>query len=285
MRKLFVKIVAAAVLAVSSGMAANAQKTVAMPFSAIPVNAADAAKAGIGFTENPFITGRTLDVSAGYMSYSPSYIPSSYLNLDAEYCLKGRLSFTLTGVYGMNPQQMLVGVGAGYRFLDFLSAKVNLKYLSDNPVTEVSYGAFGADIAVTGLFEISSASRIAAELGAYSLGTKITSASGMKFSLPSYARISGAYIHDIDQKNSFSILAQADYYLHNAFGAAIAAEADIADLISVRAGYNLGAENVLPSFASAGIGVHFIGIRIDAAYLFANEVIGNTLALSLGYSF
>ena len=56
-------------------------------------------------------------------------------------------------------------------------------------------------------------------------------------------------------------------------------------MISVRAGYRYGAEHVIPSFASVGVGAKFAGIKIDAAYLFANEVIGNTTAVSLGYCF
>ena len=59
----------------------------------------------------------------------------------------------------------------------------------------------------------------------------------------------------------------------------------IADIVSVRAGYNVGAKHVMPSFASVGAGVHFAGIKIDAAYLIGASPIANTLAVSLGYSF
>lgn len=275
---------------------------VVMPFSVLPVNAAHSSKAGIGFTENTFVTGNTLDISAGYMSYSPLYIPSTYINVDAEYCLNEKISFSLEGVYGMGqaydtynsggfktgrykPTQILAGVGAGYHFLDFLSAKINLKYMTDSPAPETSFGAFSTDVAVIGILPVSVKGKVAAELGIYSLGTKVTSASGVKFSIPASVRISGGYIHDINEENSIRMLAQADYYLHNAFGLAVAAEALIADLILVRAGYNTGAEYVLPSYVSVGAGIKIAGIKLNAAYLLGNKAIGNTFGVSVGYSF
>lgn len=302
MKKTFIILCMAAALAISSSMAANAQETVAMPFSAIPVSASYAAKAGIGFTENTLLTGKTLDVSAGYMTYSPSYNPSTFMNIDAEYCLNQKIAISLEGVYGMGkaydlynpsglksgthkPSQMLISVGAGYRILDFLSARVNLKYMTDKPAPEASYGAFGADIAVDGMFQISENGKAVAEFGVFSLGSKVTSASGVKFGIPSSVRLAGGYLHDFNEKNSISVLAQADYYLHKAFSAAVAAEAMFADIASVRVGYNLGAKHVMPSFASVGAGVHFKGVKIDVAYLLGNSPIANTLAVSLGYCF
>lgn len=273
-----------------------------MPFAAIPVNAEAVSKAGISLTDNILFQGSTLDASAGYISWSPSYLPVGYMNIDADYSLNGKISFSLDGIYGMGqeydvynsggfktgtykPVQMLIGLGAGYRFMDCLSAQVRLKYMSDSPAPEASYGAFGADVTVNGFFEVSPHGHIAAEVGGHSIGTKVTSASGAKFPLPSSLRAAGAYSHDFNPKNSLSILVQADWYLHNAFGAALAAEAEFAGLVSVSAGYCLGAKHVLPSFASAGIGFHFAGFNIDAAYIFGNEAARNSLALSLGYSF
>lgn len=302
MKKTFIISFLVAMLALSSSMAANAQETVAMPFSAIPVDASYAAKAGIGFTENTLLTGKTLDVSAGYMSYSPSYNPSSFMNIDAEYCINEKIAVSLDGVYGMGksydlynpsglksgthkPSQMLIGIGAGYKILDFLSARVNLKYMTDKPAPGVSYGAFGADLAVDGMFQVSENGKAVAEFGVFSLGSKIVSASGAKFGIPSSVRLAGGYLHDFNEKNSISVLAQADYYLHKAFGAAVAAEAMFADIASVRVGYNLGAKHVMPSFASVGAGVHFKGAKIDVAYLLGNSPIANTFAVSLGYCF
>lgn len=264
-----------------------AQNTVAMPFAVKPADASSAGKAGISFTDMPLLFGRTLDISAGYMLWSPTYVPVSNVNISATYCLAGKISFSIDGMYGIGNDygQMNIGLGAGYRMTDFLAARINLRYLSENLTPEVSYGALGADVAVDCLLPITDNGKIAAELGVFSVGSKVTSASGIKYSLPSSAKIGAGYIHDIDDRNSIKVLAEADYYFHNAIGAALGAEAKIADMISVRAGYRYGAEYVIPSFASVGVGAKFAGIKIDAAYLFANEVIGNTTAVSLGYCF
>ena len=264
-----------------------AQNTVAMPFAAKPADASSAGKAGISFTDTPLLYGRTLDISAGYMLWSPTYDPVNNINISATYCLAEKISFSIDGMYGTGNDygQVEIGLGAGYRMTDFLAARIHIKYLSENLTPKVSYGAFGADLAVDCLLPISDNGKIAADLGIFSIGSKVTSASGIKYSLPSSARIGAGYIHDIDKKNSFTILTEADYYFHNAIGAALGAEAKIVDMIYVRAGYRYGAEHVIPSFASAGVGVKFAGIKIDAAYLFANEVIGNTIAVSIGYSF
>ena len=302
MKQIIFKIFITVALASSVMISAVAQETTAMPFAALPVNAETASKAGISLTDNILFHGSTLDASAGYMSWSPSYLPVGYMNINADYCLNGKISFSLDGIYGMGqeydvynsggfktgtykPVQMLIGLGAGYRFMDCLSAQVRLKYMSDSPAPETSYGAYGADVTVSGFFEVSPHDHIAAEVGGHSIGTKVTSASGAKFPLPSSLRIAGAYIHDFNQKNSLSVLAQADWYLHNAFGAALAAEAEIAGILSVSAGYCLGVKHVLPSFASTGIGLHFAGININATCLFGNETTRNSLALSLGYRF
>lgn len=302
MKKIIFKTFITVALASSAMISAVAQETTAMQFAAIPVNAEAASKAGTSLTDNILFQDSTLDVSTGYTSWSPSYLPVGYMNIDADYCLNGKISFSLDGIYGMGqeydvynsggfktgtymPAQMLIGLGAGYRFMDCLSTQVRLKYMSDSPAPEASYGAFGADVTVSGFFEVSPHDHIATEVGGHSIGTKVTSASGAKFPLPSSLRVAGAYIHDFNQKNSLSVLAQADWYLHNAFVAALAAEAEIAGLVSVNAGYCLGVKHILPSFASAGIGFHFAGFNINATCLFGAEAIRNSLALSLGYSF
>ena len=81
--------------------------------------------------------------------------------------------------------------------------------------------------------------------------------------------------------------ADADYYLAGAFAAAVGASYTYDDMISVRAGYRAGAESVIPSFMSLGAGVEFAGVKLDLAYLLGvgDSYLGNTLAISVGYSF
>ena len=77
----------------------------------------------------------------------------------------------------------------------------------------------------------------------------------------------------------------AEYAFYGAFSAAFGAEYGFNDMIFARAGYRYGGNSVLPSFASVGAGVKVAGIKMNVAYLLANDLIGNTLSISLGYSF
>ena len=300
MKRISVKKVLVALLLAVCCFSLKAQETVAMQFTAVPVNASYAGKAGIDFMDNPLFNADEMSVSLGGMIGSPALSKTTYMDIDADYCLSENLAVSLTGIYGIGeeydiynvggyktgtyrPGQMLIGIGAGYRFMEILAARINLKYMSENLAPEATYGAFGADVALTCSVPVSDNGNLTGELGVFSVGTKVTSASGQKFSIPSSAGLGAGYTQKFNSKTEASVMAQADYYFHNAVGAAIAAEAMFADIISISAGYRLGAKYVTPSYASAGIGVHFSGIRINAAYLLGN--ISNTLALSVGYRF
>ena len=82
----------------------------------------------------------------------------------------------------------------------------------------------------------------------------------------------------------------ADYYFALGFAAALGVEYSYADMAFVRAGYNMGGEAVLPSFASIGAGVKFAGVELNLAYLLGFSTLHsvaakNTLSIGLGYSF
>ena len=58
-------------------------------------------------------------------------------------------------------------------------------------------------------------------------------------------------------------------------------------MVAVRAGYRYGGKSVIPSFTSVGIGLKFVGITLDVAYLMADKTspMRNTLEFGLGYRF
>ena len=80
-------------------------------------------------------------------------------------------------------------------------------------------------------------------------------------------------------------MVDADYFFKGGLAASFGATYAFDDMVFVRAGYRYGGQTVVPSFASIGAGVKFIGIKLDLAYLIASEALGNTLALSLGHTF
>ena len=279
----------------------KAQETVAMTFTEKSFNASDAGKAGLSFCNNLMENNDTLNVSIGYLMWSPSYDPINSFNLNADYRIGKKIFVSLEGMYGLGrefdiynsggfkdgtykPGQMLFGLGAEYRILDILTVKAKLKYMSENLAPEATYGAFGADMAATAIIPVSDNGKIIAQAGVFSIGTKVVSLSRDKYGLPSSVKIGVGYIHDLNKKNSISILAEEAYYFNNALGTAIGAEAKIADLVYFRAGYRLGAKYILPSFASIGAGIKFAGFSINATYLIASNAATNTVVLSIGYS-
>ncbi len=60
----------------------------------------------------------------------------------------------------------------------------------------------------------------------------------------------------------------------------------VSGIAFLRVGYHYSTQDKgLPSFASAGLGLKFAGVELNAAYLFASEALGNTMTFGLGYSF
>lgn len=58
------------------------------------------------------------------------------------------------------------------------------------------------------------------------------------------------------------------------------------DMVSVRTGYHFGTDkSPLPSYLSVGLGVKFFGVHLDFAYHLANELLGGSFKIGLGYSF
>jgi opacity protein-like surface antigen len=103
--------------------------------------------------------------------------------------------------------------------------------------------------------------------------------------IPTACVLGFGYEAEIAENNSLTVQADVDYYFEGGPAASFGAEYDFKDMVFIRAGYRYGGNSILPSFASVGVGAKFAGIKIDAAYLFANEVIGNTTAISVGYCF
>ena len=95
----------------------------------------------------------------------------------------------------------------------------------------------------------------------------------------SYRRVFGG-VHSLEG------VLDADWYFSGAMSAGAGAEYGYADIVFLRAGYHYGADDcVLPSFASLGVGVQYLGARIDFSYLTGNDYLGGTFTIGLGYSF
>ena len=238
-----------------------------------------------------------MDVAVGYSAWAPSGVSTNVISAAGSYNMNDKLGITAGFMYGMNPaydiidaagaskgkfspSDMQLNAGVSYRFIPCLSAGINLGYASSNLAEDASYGSFVADV-----FLMAEFGNFKAAAGVSDIGTGITSVSGSKYMIPTACVLGFGYEAEIAENNSLTVQADVDYYFEGGPAASFGAEYDFMDMVFARAGYRYGGNSILPSFASVGVGAKFAGIKIDAAYLFANEVIGNTTAVSLGYCF
>jgi len=296
--------------ALSSGIAFADGGKDALPFVRIPRNAVTLGMAGAGTSSSqsiawssfsnsaviPFFAGKG-DIGASYGLWAPKTNKTSDINLGGAYKISDKFGISIGGAYQMGqeyeqlsssgvpsgtfrPTEMLVNVGAGFLLTDNLSAGVNLRYASQK-ISSSTLNGFGVDAHV--LYHIGSAN---ISLGVNNAGPKVSSTSGDKFFPASSANLSGSYDYEIDGQNSILGALDLDYFFSGNFTAALGAQYAYKDRVFVRAGFHYGAEEaIIPTFASLGAGFKYEGFKIDLSFLLANENIGNTLSIGLGYCF
>ena len=317
MRKIESRLMLLAVCLLTFGAGASAQTSnefsgsLALPSLGI---CRDAAAAGMGFAGRASTSATTYsafsnsamipfadrDLSAGlsFQGWAPGGEKSTNIALGSAFTLGDRFAISVGAalqngaeyeIYDQTgtlrgtdrTRDMIFGLGFGYRFLDNLSAGVNLKYAGQTLAEDASLSAFAADV-----FLAYCSGGLSVTAGVSSVGTSVSSASGDSFSIPSSAAVGLGYDLDFAGKHGVNFLLDADYYFNGGIAAALGAEYSFNDMIFARAGYHYGTSKaILPSFVTVGLGARFVGIDINFAYLTGNDLIGNTLTVGLGYSF
>lgn len=235
----------------------------------------------------------TLDANVFYGMWAPQTADNTIIGAAASYRLNDRLAFSLEGrslkdkpYTIMNskglaegeftPSDMIIGLGASYGINDQLSVGLKAKMLSSSIAPDIQGSAMCVDLRAgyaTDLF--------AAGLSLKNIGSKIDYGAG-GYSLPASVALDGT----VSPVSGLTVALDADYLFSGALMAGLGVEYTLLDLVSVRAGYHYGdAAKALPSYAAAGLGVQFAGIKLNAAYLLASDSLGGTLLLSAGYSF
>ena len=246
----------------------------------------------------------TLAAGASYTLWQPA--SSNMLAVGAAWNIGGRFGVSFGAQTGLNPAYELtnsdgvpdgsfspfdlrLGAGFAWRIIDDLSVGVGLNYASSSlaPAGENYSGSlscFAADVQIMYVidgFDIS--------LSASNLGTPVTSASGQSFSLPMNARLAAGYGNDFGRHHlSAGIEGGMFFGDASAIFAGVGAEYMYNELVAVRAGWHYGSEKAgIPTFASVGLGLHFAGVSIDAAYLIASagSPLQNSMSFGVSYSF
>ncbi len=283
----------------------------AMPFVATFLNLSEAGFAGCSLSDSglshsnpayPVMRDRKLSVSAGWMSLAPDYYGTSCFSVDAGMVLGKKFGVCVLAAYGLDrpyeefnsggystgtfrPRQLIAGAGFCYRPLSFLSVGVNVKYAGEKLTSAAGYGALVTDIALAADVPLGHGIRIKATAGAYSLGTKVKASDGSSYRLPSEARGEVGYFQEFTPRHRLEILGAADVFFNRKFSAAAGLGYTWNSMLTARLGYRYGGNSVIPSYASAGIGVKFFGVSLDAVWLFGSKILRNSFGLSLGYGF
>ena len=296
MKKILLTSLVAALLPV----ALFAQTSPALPFVRIdrnPITSAMGGTEGTSALYNPAaVPFRGGDLMASYQIWAPGGAKSSNMNLMAGIKIGKRFGFNILGAYQSGqaytqyditgkagasyvPTDLMAGAGVGFAITDFLSVGVNVKYAKSSIATSVSYGSVAGDA-----FVMFYKNGFTVTGGVASLGMPVKSGE-QSFSLPASGKVALRYDKAFGT-SAIAVAADADVFFTGGLGAALGLQYSWNDMVFVRGGFHVGTSPApLPTYASLGLGVKVIGIHIDASWITANEVLGNTLNIGLGYAF
>lgn len=279
--------------------AATQATTAILPFVRIdrsPITSAMGGAEGTSALYNPAaVPFKGSDVMASYQMWAPGGVKSTNINLLGGFKV-GKLGINILGGYqvgqeytlyditgkagaSFTPSDMLVGAGVGFAFTDFLSVGVNVKYATSTIASNTSYSGIAGDA-----FLMFYKNGFCVTGGVASLGTPVKSGD-VSYSMPASAKVALGYDKAFGT-SAIVLAADADVFFTGGLGMAFGFQYAWNDMVFVRAGLHVGSSPApLPTYASLGLGVKFAGLHIDASWITANQVLGNTLNVGLGYAF
>jgi len=260
----------------------------ALPALLVPT---DSRSLAMGGTSIPY-GAASLDAGAYFGIWSPQSANNTVIGLDGFFRI-GRFSFTVEGVDFLDlpydaysepqgsrgsfkPYDLILSAGGAYDITRNLSAGVKLRSitsaLADNAVGSV----FCGDVSVS-----YGGRNWSASLSGRNIGGKINYGGG-DYALPALVSLDGNW----SPLGTLVVAGNAAWLFSGALMAGVGAEYTFADIVSVRAGFHYGDEaKALPTFGSAGIGVKFYGVKLDAAYVLPIGNTGNSFIIRAGYAF
>ncbi len=175
------------------------------------------------------------------------------------------------------PTSIIAGMGVSVQVLDALAVNVKGRILSSSIAEDAKGDAFCGDLTLAYTGNI-----VRASLSACNLGSKLSYGSGTAYALPSLISLQA----DTRPIKGLTVGAEVEYLFSGAMMAGLGAEYSIADIVSLRGGFHYGDPvKAIPMYASLGLGLQFAGAHLDIAFLSASKTLGNTLLISLGYTF
>lgn len=249
-----------------------------------------------GYAASAALMEGTASAGAGYGAWQPKAAGDKLLGAGAAVLLAEKFAVVLdyksliqpayevTGPTGsvsqvtptFTPKESVIALGFGYRIMPGLSAALTLKSVSSVLSKDAKASVIGIDLSA-----VYSKDKLEAAFALCNIGGKVNYG-GADYSQPSLAKAAASY----EIIEGLKAGAEAAYLFGGAFNMALGAEYCYGGLVAARAGYHLGSKDFgVPSFASVGLGVRFIGIELNAAYLLASDTLAGSMMFGLGYSF
>lgn len=291
--------------ALSVVLALGAQDYGSITSIAIPADAVSAVMGSVASTDNAAFAAENNITTSVFMkerfafgaaydmwnvSSSPNHVPSI-----GAACRFGNLAVALSGSAFLQPAFKMYdedGASTGSFMPYDMHAAIGVAYalpfglaigVTGKLIQSAIYPSYSAICFAGDLYVAYKVKYVTATVAACNFGTPVKySADGSAGTLPRLVKL-GANGQPV---KGLQIALEGDYLLNNSsFMLNAAASYTLFEMATLRAGYHYSPASVLPSYASAGAGFRFKGFNIDAAYLFASEVVKNTFVVSLGYSF
>ena len=249
----------------------------------------------MAFSQNKFRVG------GSYNSWQPDYMDNSiigfagFATIGKKWAIGiggkifGYQSYEITDSYGkpkgeFSPKESAFEGAIAYRISESISAGVNVRSISSKLAKDGSASTIGADVSLT--YKKGNTTLAAA---ATNLGGSIDYGMKTTYDLPSMVKFGGAYIFNIADEQNLSVNLEGDILMSDsAFMGSAAVEYSLKNTLNLRAGYHMGNEEAIPSYASFGFGLNFKAFNIDAAYLMGggeNSVLNGSFGVSLGLKF
>ena len=229
------------------------------------------------------------DVGAALQLWEMSNEVDKTTNIQAGAGLRfGSFGVALGGAYQMGvmqgtytPSDRLVSLGLAYNIGGFVSIGLNARYAAQHFTQEARVSGLSMDISALGRIS----PEITVAVGVGCLGGQVRG-SADAYPQPAYARAGAAWHHAFGPMHALELVLDGEYNFDGSAAGTIGLEYGYNHTIYARAGYRLaGKKALIPSHLGLGVGLQFRGFRLEASYLTASPILGNTLNLGAAYKF
>ncbi|MBP5636036.1 MAG: PorV/PorQ family protein [Bacteroidales bacterium] len=264
--------------------------TTAMAGAGFSITEENNAYAAFGNPAASAFMGNRASASVNYRRWAPAILDEHHIT--AAFAVKPIEKLAVQAGFAKGIQPVLdeenpfhandnnFAIGLSYAITDNISAGINGHYAFQELVKGYKLQGFALD--VIGQYH---GENFNVAGGVVSIGPKVKSEQSGAYPLPASAQIAGDYTYK-GGIASITMAADGDYYFSGHWGVSGGASVLIKDMVFVRAGGRFASSGTaLPTHLAAGAGFKYKFITIEASYITANSIIGNSFMGGVNINF